>query len=76
MLIHHALITPLRNPSHNERPSASVISGEFCKSDRILLSWKKEDIVSPSAQVLGGPLSDGEGLYKELQYMYCDPYYY
>jgi hypothetical protein len=60
------------NPSHNERPSASDISGEFCKSERILLSWKKEDIVSPSAQVLGGPLSDGEGLYKELQFSYSE----
>ena len=56
-----------RNPSHNGRPSASDICGEFCKSERILLSWKKEDIVSPSAQVLGGPLSEGEELYKDLQ---------
>ena len=59
-----------RNPSHNDRPSASDISGEFCKSERILLSWKKEDIVSPSAQVLGGPLSEGEELYKDLQFLY------
>ena len=65
-----------RNPSHNDRPSASDISGEFCKSERILLSWKKEDIVSPSAQVLGGPLSKGEKLYKDLQSIYNDPYYY
>ena len=78
LLIHHVLIPPLplRNPSHKDRSSASEISGEFCKSERILLSWTKEDIVSPSAQVLGGPISDGEGLYKDLQYMYCDPYYY
>ena len=74
--VNFASIPSPRNPSHNDRPSASDISGEFCKSERILLSWKKENIVSPSAQVLGGPLSDGEELYKDLQSIYNDPYYY
>ena len=63
-------ISMYRNYTPKDRPSAGDILGEFCKSERLLLSWKEEDIISSHSKVLGDPLSEGRGLYKDLQCKY------
>ena len=61
-----------RNPSHQLRPSFSVISQNYLKqpSGR-LLHWAPENnCLSPAVGIYGAPLEEAEKIYLNLQKTY------
>ena len=65
-------VAVLRNYTPRDRPSAEDILGDFCRSERQLLSWRKTDGNSSSSKTLGAPLSEGRELYRDLQCTYTN----
>ena len=60
------------NPDSHKRPTANDISGQFCKSERFLLSRNEEENSSKWAGVLGAPLTEGKHLFEDLQFKYTN----
>lgn len=67
----YTLMVDCWNPDHSKRPTFSKICSYIDQSESILLHWSEMDLsISPLAHVLGVPLDEGKGLYKDLQGVY------
>jgi ephrin-B len=63
------------NPEPNDRPSFTRIHQFVSQSKELLLQMGMSDeelLESPNARYIGGPLEDGQDLYKDLQIKYIE----